>query len=124
MRDQGGLVHFLGREDSQIKARGHRIELGEIEAALLSMPEIGQGAVVALQVEGFGGHTICCAYVPRAGTGLSPAAARERLAALVPRYMLPARWRAMDQLPSNANGKVDRVALREMFSQERGEPAS
>jgi amino acid adenylation domain-containing protein len=124
MRDREGLVHFLGRRDSQIKSRGHRIELGEIEAALLSMPEIGEGAVVAFQAEGFGGHTICCAYVAEAGVALSPAVARERLAALVPRYMLPARWRAMDQLPSNANGKVDRVALREMFSQERGEPAS
>jgi amino acid adenylation domain-containing protein len=124
MRDRDGLVHFLGRKDSQIKARGHRIELGEIEAALLSMPEIGEGAVVALQAEGFGGHTICCAYVARAGVELSPAAARERLAALVPRYMMPARWRAMDRLPSNANGKVDRVALREMFGQEMGESAS
>ena len=74
--------------------------------------------------EGFGGHTICCAYVPRAGTELSPAAARERLAALVPRYMLPVRWRAMDRLPANANGKVDRVALRDMFGEEvAGEPA-
>ena len=72
----------------------------------------------ARRPEGFGGHTICCAYVPRAGTALSPAAARERLAALVPRYMLPVRWRAMDRLPANANGKVDRVALRDMFVEE------
>jgi acyl-coenzyme A synthetase/AMP-(fatty) acid ligase len=39
--------------------------------------------------------------------------------------MLPVRWRAMDQLPSNANGKVDRVALRDMFGEEvAAEPAS
>jgi acyl-coenzyme A synthetase/AMP-(fatty) acid ligase len=38
--------------------------------------------------------------------------------------MLPARWRAMDRLPANANGKVDRVALRDMFGEEMaGEPA-
>ena len=118
MRDREGLVHFLGRKDSQIKARGHRIELGEIEAALHAVPEIAQGVVVALAAERLGGYAICCAYVPRSGTELSPAAARERLAALVPRYMLPVRWRAMDQLPSNANGKVDRVALRDMFGEE------
>jgi amino acid adenylation domain-containing protein len=124
MRDVAGLVHFLGRKDSQIKSRGHRIELGEIEAALNTVPEIGEGVVVALPPEGFGGHTICCAYVPRNGSELSPAAARERLAALVPKYMLPARWRAMDRLPANANGKVDRVALRDMFGEEMaGEPA-
>ena len=122
MRDQDGLVHFLGRKDSQIKSRGHRIELGEIEAALHAVPEIAQGVVVALAAEEFGGHTICCAFVPRAGTELSPAAARERLAALVPRYMLPGRWRAMDRLPANANGKVDRVALRDMFAEEVAAP--
>jgi amino acid adenylation domain-containing protein len=117
-RDRVGLVQFLGRRDSQIKSRGHRIELGEIEAALHAVPEIAQGVVVAIAAEGFGGHTICCAYVPRAGTELSPTAVRERLAVLVPRYMLPARWRAMDRLPANANGKVDRVALQAMFGDE------
>lgn len=118
MRDRNGLVHFLGRKDAQIKSRGHRIELGEIEAALHAVPEIAQGVVVALAAKGFGGHTICCAYVPRAGTELSPTAARERLAVLVPRYMLPVRWRAMDRLPANANGKVDRIAVRDMFGEE------
>ena len=48
---------------------------------------------------------------------------QQALAALVPRYMLPARWRPMDRLPANANGKVDRVALRDVFSRGgAGEP--
>jgi len=42
--------------------------------------EVGQGAVVALPAARFGGHAICCAYAPRAGTELSPAVLRERLA--------------------------------------------
>jgi amino acid adenylation domain-containing protein len=113
-----GLAYFLGRADSQIKSRGHRIELGEIEAALHTLPEIAQAVVVAPEAPEFGGRTICCVYAPRAGEELSPASVRERLAALVPRYMLPVRWRRMDQLPANANGKVDRVALTDLFRNE------
>ena len=120
-RDAGGLIHFLGRADSQIKSRGHRIELGEIEAALHAVAAVGQGAVVAIDAPDFGGHVICCAYVPRPGAEGSPGAVKRSLATLVPRYMLPARWRRMDALPANANGKVDRVALADSF---RAEAAS
>ncbi|MBV6697770.1 non-ribosomal peptide synthetase [Kitasatospora aureofaciens] len=42
----GGEIEFLGREDTQIKLRGHRIELGEIEAALLAHPAVAAAGVV------------------------------------------------------------------------------
>ncbi|MCW5260616.1 amino acid adenylation domain-containing protein [Verminephrobacter eiseniae] len=45
----GGLIEFLGREDSQVKIRGYRIELAEIEAALQDCPGI---AAAAALVEG------------------------------------------------------------------------
>jgi amino acid adenylation domain-containing protein len=115
---EDGLVRFLGRADSQIKSRGHRIELGEIEAALYAMPEVAQGAVVAVEATDFGGHVICCAYVPRADFEAPPRAVKQGMTALIPKYMLPARWRRMEALPSNANGKIDRVALAEMFRAE------
>lgn len=42
-----GTIELLGREDFQIKVRGHRIELGEVEAALRSHPAVAQATVVA-----------------------------------------------------------------------------
>lgn len=108
---EDGLGYFLGRADSQIKCRGYRIELGEIEAAMKAIDAVGECAVVAMNTDGFAGSIICCAYVPRAGADVSEMYIRERLAGLLPSYMLPQRWLALEKLPQNSNGKTDRRAL-------------
>jgi amino acid adenylation domain-containing protein len=112
-----GLTYFLGRKDSQIKSRGYRIELGEIEAALNTIGSLQESAVVAINTEGFEGAVICCAYVPAESRHVDPAALRQELRRLVPSYMLPARWRAFDQFPKNANGKTDRRWLKGAFEE-------
>jgi amino acid adenylation domain-containing protein len=115
-RGPDGLVHFVGRADTQIKSRGYRIELGEIETALHALPGLQESAVVAIKSEGFEGWLICCAYVPAADREMSVTSLREGLAKLVPGYMLPARWLRYDVLPKNDNGKIDRPRLRSQFA--------
>jgi amino acid adenylation domain-containing protein len=112
-----GLIYFLGRADSQIKSRGYRIELGEIEAAANATGWLRECAVVAFPSNGFEGHAICCAYTPLPDAEVTPARLRERLRSLLPAYMLPTHWRAFEFLPKNANGKIDRPALRTAFQQ-------
>lgn len=112
---EDGLLHYLGRADSQIKSRGHRIELGEIESALHSLDSISESVVVAIDTEGFEGKLICCAFTPAHGAQIDNATLRAKLAELVPKYMLPARWLAMAALPKNANGKHDRPAIKKGF---------
>ncbi|WP_369203593.1 amino acid adenylation domain-containing protein [Streptomyces sp. PU-14G] len=48
----GGEIEFLGRDDNQVKIRGHRIELGEVEAALLAHPAAGAAAAVVSDAGG------------------------------------------------------------------------
>jgi len=116
--DADGVCHFVGRADSQVKSRGHRIELGEVEAALDTVPGLRESAVVGVDSGGFEGTTICCAYVGSGSPAPRPAALRRQMSNLLPRYMLPSRWLDLDSLPKNANGKVDRPALRALFTEQ------
>lgn len=112
--DDRGLFYCAGRTDSQIKHRGYRIELGEIEVALNALDALRECAVVVIDAPGFEANAICCAYAP-AGAAVEPPALRAALRRTLPSYMLPTRWLAYGQLPRNANGKLDRPALREQF---------
>ena len=111
---EDGLLHFHGRQDSQIKSRGYRIELGDIEHALQSLDIVRDCAVVAIDREGLEGKLICCAFVG-AARGVDGATVRSALSTLLPAYMLPRRWMELDALPRNLNGKVDRPMLRAHF---------
>jgi pyochelin synthetase len=41
-----GVIEFLGREDTQVKIRGHRIELSEIESVLQNHPSIASAVAM------------------------------------------------------------------------------
>lgn len=111
--DDRGQVHFLGREDQQIKTRGYRVELGEVEKALLTLPEIEACAVVPVITGGFEGKVIGCAFTAANGSSVRPSDLKARVAELVPDYMIPIRWTRLESLPLNARGKVDRRRIRQ-----------
>ncbi|MGX7826292.1 amino acid adenylation domain-containing protein [Actinokineospora sp. 24-640] len=101
-----GTLEFLGRQDGQVKIRGHRIELGEVEAAVSAHP--GVGRAVAAAVAGRGGRRLVAFTRPEGGDRLTdlPRFLAERLPAhAVPEVVL------VDDFPLTANGKVDRAAL-------------
>jgi amino acid adenylation domain-containing protein len=114
--DQAGVLHYVGRVDSQIKSRGYRIELGEIETALSAVNGIAECAVVAVPSEGFEGTVICSAWASRADAKLDSRKLRRALAGLLPPYMLPSRWLQFEELPKNVSGKIDRRLLKEKFA--------
>jgi amino acid adenylation domain-containing protein len=115
---EDGLIQFVGRSDTQIKSRGYRIELGEIEAAMNAIAETKECAVVSIPTDGFENNLICCAYVPQEKTRFTPRDLLRQLYASLPAYMLPSQWREMSELPKNANGKIDRRKIQELFQSE------
>lgn len=103
---EDGLLVHLGRLDHQVKIRGQRVELGEIEAALRSYAGLAQ-VVVSTGVGRGGAAQLSAVY---SGAEVPPAELRRRLRARLPAHMIPKRFVHLDQLPLNANGKVDRDA--------------
>ncbi|SOU12844.1 linear gramicidin synthetase subunit C [Xanthomonas arboricola pv. fragariae] len=104
-----GSIEYLGRNDQQVKIRGFRIELGEIEAALAAAPDVDE-AVVAVR-EDRGDRRLVAYVVSAPGVTLEIADLRERLAATLAAYMIPAAFVVLDALPLTINGKLDRAAL-------------
>ncbi|MET3439248.1 amino acid adenylation domain-containing protein, partial [Sphingomonas sp. 1185] len=112
-RRRDGALEYLGRNDAQVKIRGHRVEPGEIAARLLDHPGVATASVVAI-ADGEGRKRLVGYYVPRvAGQdgGVDAAMLRAYLAKRLPEYMVPAALVPLDALPLTPNGKVDLRAL-------------
>ncbi|WP_447035926.1 amino acid adenylation domain-containing protein [Streptomyces sp. DSM 118878] len=104
-----GTVEFVGRTDDQVKIRGHRVEPGEAEAALVTLPGVAEACVV---VSTLGRSPALVAYVvPAEGVTPDGAELRAALERTLPSHLVPAAFMPLDELPLNANGKLDRAAL-------------
>ena len=105
-----GTIEYLGRLDFQVKIRGFRIEIGDIEAALSRHPGIAACVVVAQQDE-FSEERLIAYLVPTAPQKIETAEIRAYLQERLPHYMIPSTFVALDALPLNSSGKVNRKAL-------------
>lgn len=100
-----GQIMFLGRRDYQIKHLGYRIELGEIETAVTATSLVEAACVLYHATK----REICLCYSAAAEVPVGQF--REKLSQRLPKYMLPTVFIYHEQLPQNANGKIDRLSL-------------
>lgn len=111
-QDERGWLWFQGRVDNQVKIRGHRIELEEIDLAVQSVPGVRRAVAVAVAAPG--GEELNVAFM--ANHAIDPEQIHLHCEARLPAYMQPARVFQFDELPLNANGKVDRLATKALLA--------
>ena len=118
LRDADGNVHLVGRLKDIIIRSGFNVYPAEVESALNSHPAVEQSAVVGRSVSL---NEEVVAYVQlRRGQHVGAAELQAHLKPLLSPYKRPSEIVFLDVLPTLANGKVKKAALKELA----GEPAS
>lgn len=105
--DRSGHLRVLGRRDAVIISGGKKVQPNEVEATLRSTGEFQDVVVIGVPDPEWGEVVVAC--YPAAGKVPDVAGALERM---VP-WQRPKRLVAMAHWPCNAQGKVNRTALRE-----------
>lgn len=117
-RKEDGALEYLGRVDQQVKINGFRIELGEIEAQISQFPGIREAAVLVIE-QALGKQLVAFltleAQTQADSNNLDDL--RAFLKRRLPVYMNPSLYQVLEQMPRNANGKLDRKALARLETQ-------
>jgi amino acid adenylation domain-containing protein len=114
----GDELEFLGRVDHQVKIGGMRVELEEIEKTIAASAGV-RACVVIIRNSRVYGYLVPESSAAGDTTEVVAAAMRHAEQNL-PKHMVPAWLTTLAELPTTANGKVDRRALPEPQT----EPAS
>jgi 4-coumarate--CoA ligase (photoactive yellow protein activation family) len=108
-----GTFELLGRTDGIVKIGGTRVSVAEIEQRLRAAPGVGDAAVLSVAVGGARGHELWAVVAP---ASVDVAALRDALARHVDAVAIPRRFRAVEALPREENGKLARARLTELFA--------
>ncbi len=102
-----GEILYIGRKDRQIKHMGYRIELGEIENAIISIPKLHQACVLYDDTR----SDIILFYCAKSEE-INDRYILSIIKNKIPKYMFPTRYKKLDDMPLNSNGKIDRLELK------------
>ena len=114
--DRDGYLYYVGRSDEMIKVSGYRISPTEVEEVLFRLDGILELAVTGVE-HPLLGQAIVAAIQKKQNVALSRVELKRHCALYLPSYMVPLHFEIdVAALPRNANGKIDRPALRLRFA--------
>lgn len=110
--DEAGYVHIVGRGKDLIISGGLNIYPKEVESEVNNLPGITESAVIGVPHADFGEGVV--AVIVASGS-VDEAAMMDALGARLARFKLPKAIIAVDALPRNAMGKVQKNLLRDQY---------
>ena len=117
--DNNGFLYFVGRKDEMIKCAGNRISPTEVEDILYKVE--GVSDVVAFGMpHGVYGQIVCAVVSPLNSREIHESSLKAYCRQNMPPFMIPAKIEIRKTLPRNANGKLDRAAIKkEVYTKHR-----
>ena len=109
-RDAEGFITLTGRSKEMLISGGFNIYPQEVEAWLTSHPAVLEAAVIALPDPDWG--EIAVAYVSSVPAAKLDARSLETHCKPALGFKTPKTFHFLDMLPKNANGKIDKSALK------------
>ncbi|KAJ2746778.1 hypothetical protein GGI20_001108 [Coemansia sp. BCRC 34301] len=114
-RDADGRYYIMGRESVDIiKSGGYKLSALEIERELLDHPNIADVAVIGIPSAEWG-EEAAAAVVLRKGTALTISDLKPWCYARMANYKTPRQLCAVEALPRNLMGKLDKKAVKALF---------
>ncbi len=113
--DAEGFYSIVGRKKDLIIRGGFNVAPAEVERAILKHPAVLEAAVVGVD-DAVYGEDIGAAVTLKPGERLDEAGLVEFLRSVLADYKLPRRIRFSNGLPRGATGKVDKRAVRALWS--------
>ncbi|KAJ2882584.1 hypothetical protein IWW38_005641 [Coemansia aciculifera] len=115
-RDAEGRYYMMGRESVDIiKSGGFKLSALEIERELLDHPSIADVAVVGIPSTEWG-EAVGAAVVLRAGTTMAMSDLKPWCNTRMAKYKTPKQLCVVEALPRNLMGKLDKKAVKLLFS--------
>ena len=112
--NEQGYLFLVDRKKDMINRGGEKICSYDVEHALYHLKGVADAAVVGIPDETYG-EVAAAVVVPQPGVRLTQEGLQEQLAERLARYKIPARILFAGQLPTTANGKIDKKLLRSRF---------
>ncbi|CAA9456307.1 MAG: Long-chain-fatty-acid--CoA ligase [uncultured Rubrobacteraceae bacterium] len=115
-RDEEGYLYFLGREDAMIKNQGYRLSPEEVENLLLGSGLVHEACAFGVENPAVGHDVVAVISLKDGGGDGAIDSVREYAIKNGPPYMIPKEIIVRDELPKNANGKIDRKGISNAYT--------
>lgn len=109
--DDEGYLYFIGRKDDLLKIKGERVAPREVENILLRFPDVVEATVIGVPDEMFG--TALKAYIVCSDSqnGVDVDEVKLFCSRYLESYAVPRQIIMTDNLPRNANGKIEKSKI-------------